>query len=123
MRAGAARWPDHGRVRTLCEKFASGNEKTTLPRATQSNPGQPSWPRPSPDLTRGAQSFVDLYDLRQRADYDLASRITPRDARLAIELARGGMRDFDQALLKLTPPDPWASWFFLLLMCEPKQRG
>ena len=21
MRAGAARWPDHGRVKTLCEKF------------------------------------------------------------------------------------------------------
>jgi hypothetical protein len=77
MRAGAARWPDHGRMKTLCRNFASGNEKTTLPSSTQPNPGQASWPRPSPELIRGAQSFVRLYDLRQRADYDLASPITP----------------------------------------------
>jgi uncharacterized protein (UPF0332 family) len=114
MRASAARWPNHGRMKMVCQKFVQGAAATTLPEALRQG-----WPGPSKNLLAAAQAFIWLQEKRHQADYNLDQRFTREDAVQAIQKAEKS----SMALAAALGSDPWAPWFLLLMMADEKSRA
>lgn len=83
----------HGVMRAACNGFGGGTLKEAvakgLPRDVN---GRYAIPSPIREM---ASSFVELQELRHRADYDRGERFNRNDVLLVIEAARGNVRRFE----------------------------
>jgi uncharacterized protein (UPF0332 family) len=105
LRLQAGRAYAHGEMKNTCVQFATAQGPAALGRLL-STPLEPQ-------INSVARAFVDLQELRHRADYNLLEPFAKKEALEAIGLAKHAMQDW-----KLVRKNPNASVFLAAMLLQ-----